>query len=87
MDAVVEICAALLVLAAYAGAQWGLMGQHTVPYLLFNLVGTGVLAVLAWFDRSWGFLLLEGVWAIISGLALVQLLRRRAVGGAVPRAS
>ncbi len=76
MHNVVEIAAALLVLGAFAGAQLGRLDQHRVPYLLFNLVGTGVLAVIAWANESWGFVLLEGVWALISGLALLALLRR-----------
>ncbi len=77
MDEIVEVVAALLVLGAFAGSQVGRMDQHKVPYLVLNLVGTGILAWLAGVDRSWGFLLLEGVWALISGLALVALLWRR----------
>ena len=77
MDEIVEVVAALLVLGAFAGSQVGRMDQHKVPYLVLNLVGTGVLAWVAGADRSWGFLLLEGVWALISGLALGALLWRR----------
>lgn len=76
MEHFVEIVAALLVLGAFAGAQLGRLDQHKVPYLTLNLVGTAVLAWLAGFDRP-GFLLLEGVWALISGFALAAVLRRR----------
>lgn len=82
MHQLIEIAAALLVLGAFAGAQVGRLDQHRVPYLAFNLVGTGVLAVLAWRHESWGFVLLEGVWALISGLALVAVLRRGRTGAA-----
>lgn len=85
MDQVIGVTAALLVLGAFAGSQVGRLDQHRVPYLAFNLVGTGVLTVLAWHDRSWGFVLLEGVWALISGLALVAVLRRSRTGAAPPR--
>ena len=77
MDEIIEVVAALMVLGAFAGSQLGRMDQHKVPYLVLNLVGTGVLAWLAGVERSWGFLLLEGVWALISGIALLALLRRR----------
>lgn len=76
MDQILEIAAAMMVLAAYGGAQVGLMDQHRAPYLVFNIVGSAVLAVLAYIHRSWGFLLLEGVWALISAVALVALLRK-----------
>jgi hypothetical protein len=45
---------------------------------VLNFVGSAILAVLAWIDRQWGFLLLEGVWAIVSLWSLVQLMRGRA---------
>jgi hypothetical protein len=36
-----------------------------------------VLAVIAFVDERWGFLLLEGVWSIVSAISLVAVLRRR----------
>jgi hypothetical protein len=77
MGQFVEIVAALLVLGAFAGAQAGWMDQRSRSYLVFNLVGTAVLAAIAWRDRSWGFVLLEGVWALVSAVSLVAVLRRR----------
>lgn len=77
MSQTVEIVAALLVLGAFAGAQAGWMGSHSRTYLLFNLIGTAVLAVIAWHDRAWGFVLLEGVWAVVSAVSLVAVLRKR----------
>jgi hypothetical protein len=46
-------------------------------YLALNLVGSGLLAVLAWHEEQWGFLLLEGVWALVSLWGLIQVLRGR----------
>ncbi|HEU4393735.1 MAG TPA: hypothetical protein VFR04_08900 [Solirubrobacterales bacterium] len=40
-------------------------------YLALNLVGSAILAVLAATSSQWGFLLLEGVWAIVSAWGLV----------------
>jgi hypothetical protein len=78
-----EIAGALLILAGFTLGQLRVLDQHSLVYLVLNLVGSFVLAVIAWVDRRWGFLLLEGVWAIVSGVSLVNLLRRppRPTGG------
>jgi hypothetical protein len=73
VDQLVQIVGALLILTAFAAAQFGAMHQHSRSYLVLNLVGSVILAVLAWLDRQWGFLLLEGVWAVVSLWALVRL--------------
>jgi hypothetical protein len=74
----VQIVGALLILLAYGAAQFGLLDQHSRVYLVLNLVGSAVLAVLAWHEKQWGFLLLEGVWALVSLWGLIQVLRGRA---------
>ncbi len=44
-----------------------------------NLVGSGLLAGLALLGDNWGFLLLEGVWAVVAarGLLALAMARRR----------
>lgn len=71
MDQLVQVLGSLLILAAFAAAQLGALTTDSRLYLILNLVGSAVLAVLAWHDRQWGFLLLEGAWALVSlwGLA------------------
>ena len=56
-------------------AQLHLLNQSSLPYLLLNLVGSAILAVLAAQDQQWGFLLLEGVWALVSLWGLIARLR------------
>jgi len=74
---ILEIAGALTVLIAFAAAQAGKLLQRTVTYQLLNLLGAGVLAVIAAVESSWGFLLLEGSWAVISLIGLIGLTRGR----------
>lgn len=75
MHDVIQIIGALLILAAFAAAQADRMSQHSVTYLLLNVVGSVILAVLALQTENWGFLLLEAVWSVVSAYGLVQVLR------------
>lgn len=76
MSSLVQILGALLVLAAFALVQARVLTPEARSYLVSNLVGGSVLAVDAYIGRQWGFLLLEGVWAIIAALGLVTRARR-----------
>ncbi len=71
----VQVSGSLLILAGFAAAQAGRLSIDSSLYLVLNFVGSAILAVLAWIDTQWGFLLLEGVWALVSLWSLLQLMR------------
>jgi hypothetical protein len=74
VDQLIQIVGALLILAGFAAVQFERMRPDSRLYLTLNLVGSAILAVLAWHESQWGFLLLEGVWAIVSAWGLYRLL-------------
>ena len=82
MGIVIQIVGSLLVLAGFALAQFGVLDLRSRLYLVLNTVGSGILAGDAILERQWGFLLLEGVWAIVSAVGLVMVLRGKSPGGA-----
>jgi hypothetical protein len=72
MDQVVQIVGALFILAAFAATQLGHMRVDSRIYLVLNLVGSAILAVLALDQQQWGFVLLETVWALVSAWGLLR---------------
>lgn len=71
----VQIAGSLLILTAFAASQAGRLPIDSQRYLVLNFIGSAILAVLAWIDQQWGFLLLEFVWALVSLYSLVELMR------------
>jgi hypothetical protein len=72
---VVSVLGALAVLAAYAANQFRLIGPSNLSYSVMNFVGSAVLTVIAVVEAQWGFLLLEGVWALLSLWGVITILR------------
>lgn len=72
MDAIVQVAGSLLILVPFVLVQVGRMTSTSRTFLLLNLIGSTVLAIDAAIGLQWGFLLLEGVWAIVSFVALVR---------------
>jgi hypothetical protein len=80
VNELIQVAGAIVILLAFGALQFGRLGAHSRLYLTLNLVGSVVLSAVALVESDWGFLLLEGVWAVVSLWSLVQVLR-----GAQPR--
>jgi hypothetical protein len=76
MQLVLQIAGSLLILAGYALTQFKLIQPTTFLYLGLNVVGSGVLGILAVISAQWGFALLECVWSLVSLVGLVARIRR-----------
>ena len=77
MDQILQVAGALLILTAYVASLARRLDGSSWTYLLLNLFGSTLLAVLAWLDADWGFLLLEGVWAIVTAGSILAKLKGR----------
>ena len=68
----VSVLGSLLVLVAYVASQFGYLSAKGLTFAFANIVGSGILAVVAALEAQWGFLVLEGAWASVSLLAVVR---------------
>ena len=77
-DQVVQMVGALLILAGFILSQRNLLDADSYLYLVLNLTGGAILAVLAFQSQRWGFVLLEGVWALVAFAGLILRLLGKA---------
>jgi hypothetical protein len=77
---IISVLGALAILGAYIANQFRLIGPSNMSYSVMNFIGSGVLTVIAVIEVQWGFILLEGVWALVSLWGIITLLR-----GGTPR--
>jgi hypothetical protein len=81
MSQLIQIAGSLLILAGFALSQWGVLNPKSVTYLTINAIGAAVLAIQGATEAQWGFVMLEGVWSIVSGVGLIRLWSaRRSIG-------
>ena len=64
-------------LGAFIASQLGRMSTGGTAYRLMNLAGSLILTVVAVLGRVYGFVVLNGVWAAVSLIGIVRLLRGR----------
>jgi hypothetical protein len=76
LEQLIEVAGALMILAAFALAQFRGLDRHGAPFLLLNLFGGAILTVLAGLHHLWGFFLLQAVWTLVALWGLAGLMRR-----------
>ncbi|HVI06936.1 MAG TPA: hypothetical protein VND65_01440 [Candidatus Binatia bacterium] len=69
---VVSFVGALMILVAYTGHQMGWMNPRSVLYNVLNAIGSSILGYIALHPFQIGFVVLEGVWTLISIWALLR---------------
>jgi hypothetical protein len=77
LEQLLEIAGALMILGAFAPAQFRGLDRHGYPFLLLNFVGAAILTVLAAVHQQWGFLLVQAVWAIVAAWGIAGAFRAR----------
>jgi hypothetical protein len=71
----IQLLGAVLVLIPFAAVQLGRMRVESVSYQLLNLVGSTLLTAAAVREAQYGFILLEGTWAVMSLVGFFKLHR------------
>jgi hypothetical protein len=76
LEQLFEVVGAVMILAAFALNQFRGLDRHAPSYLLLNLAGSAVLAVIAGAHQQWGFFLLQAAWGLVSLWGVLGMLRR-----------
>jgi hypothetical protein len=74
---IAQLLGAALVLSGFAASQLGWLNTRSAIYQTVNLVGSLILTAVALNGRLYGFVILNGVWAAVSLIALARIILGR----------
>ena len=76
LDQLIAGLGAALVLAGYFALQRGWLASEDRVYNALNFFGAALLTWVAVVDRRWGFIILEGAWALLSFPGMLRRVAR-----------
>jgi glycopeptide antibiotics resistance protein len=77
VEQIISLFGAAMILVAYGSQQLQKMRATDLLYILLNLTGSVILAIIALRVRQTGLTLMEGVWALFSGAALIRYFQKK----------
>ena len=80
MIQMISLAGAVLILLPFAGGRLGRLSTVSLSYQAMNLIGSALLTFVAAVEHQYGFILLEGTWAIASVVGLARVLQGRKAG-------
>ena len=66
-----------ILLVAFVLNAAGKISRDHIAYILMNLIGAGIACAASVLLNYWPFIILEGAWALVSLVALVNYFRNR----------
>ena len=64
-----------ILLLAFVLNMLKIINTESLSYLLLNFIGAGIACFASWLIPYFPFVILEGVWAVVSLVSLVKYLR------------
>lgn len=61
-----------LILVAYFLSTFKMISSTSTLFFLLNIVGAGLACYASWLIKYWPFVILEGVWCLVSVIGLVR---------------
>lgn len=74
---IIQMIGSILILIVFALNQFQVISSTNKYYLLGNILGSACLAYDAFHHQQWGFVLLEGIWTLVSFISLIRELVKK----------
>lgn len=72
-DQITSLVGAALILAAFIANTLERLSSRSATYLASNFIGGGLMTYTAVVGRQYGFIVLEGTWALVALIGLIRL--------------